>query len=88
MVLHKLEMAGKMRQHRLLQMLKPVAPGLNVEELSSELEEVAEGVVEKLQHLIGMEKAELHVMRVVVGEVIVVELYVWEVEVVLVEHYA
>lgn len=85
-MLHKLEMAGKMRRHRLLP-LKPAAPELNVEELSSELEEVAVGVVAKLQHLIGGEKAELHVKGVVVVVVIVGELYVLEVEVVLVEHF-
>lgn len=58
-----------------------------MEELSSELEEVAVGVVAKLQHLIGVEKAELHVKGVVVVVVIVGELYVSEVEVVLVEHF-
>lgn len=86
-MLHKLVMAGMMRLHRLLEMLKPVAPGLNVE-LPSELEEVGEGGVAKLQHLRGVEKAELHVNGVAVGEVIVVELYVQEAEVVPVEHYA
>lgn len=47
-MLHKLEMAGKMIQHMLLEMLKPVALGLNVQKLSSELEEVGEGVVAEL----------------------------------------